>query len=318
MNYQKIDKVLHTSDTFTNTRKGNNLCPGKVIPQDIVDSLEGGLSIEAMLALENQGFSILTYKTQITVHGVWNYTGSGVVYKNLIQNGNKSLGVKYNAIDIGKKRAIAHSLRSFDNIWRTQMDSNGFHVFTSCKDMKDAEEIYFNFGKPAMEFCHGNIAVGQPLKMWGLPTWYIIIDLSYIMECDVDQFIQTLTGLTADQIVEAQAVQAEAERVKDEESKAYWAQRAEEENAKKRIKQAEKEAWIQQIASAMPEGYRLATVDDLKKRGTVIKSYGGQEFTVKKVAHAQKQSTMSVSNSYRDVKCMWSKFDNNRMYITLK
>lgn len=109
------------------------------VSEEVINEIENtGVSIEK---LESFGLPVYKYKTQITIHGdfdgiVRTRVGIGG-YKNLIINQNKTLGVKYNAIDASKKKLIAESLKHFsykggekyeNRRFRVDYDSTGFRI----------------------------------------------------------------------------------------------------------------------------------------------------------------------------------------------
>lgn len=126
---------LFSDEVNFDTRKGLNRSD-KVVPKEVIEEIENkGMSLER---LESLGLPIYKYQTQITVHGVFDSLGTSRVglghYKNLMLNQNKTLGIKYNAIDSDKKKIIAKALR-FDNIltksegeksFYSSVDSKGF------------------------------------------------------------------------------------------------------------------------------------------------------------------------------------------------
>ena len=81
------------------------------IPSDVIDMIEkNGVTSEMILDL---GVPVYHYRTQITLHGVFDkdistYLGG---YKSLICNKNMSLGIKYNAVDFDKKNRIYKHLK---------------------------------------------------------------------------------------------------------------------------------------------------------------------------------------------------------------
>lgn len=94
------------------TRKSNNLAPDVVIPANFVQKIENGITIEELESMSINGLPILTYKTQITIHGIFPELDLKVGnYKSVFTNGNGSLGVKYSAIDHNKKSRIMNALK---------------------------------------------------------------------------------------------------------------------------------------------------------------------------------------------------------------
>jgi hypothetical protein len=80
--------------------------------QTILDKIEAGVTIEDLDLMVKSGLPILKYHTQITIHGIFDELTVNYIfgYKNIFQNKNKSIGVKYNAIDEQKRQNIAPRL----------------------------------------------------------------------------------------------------------------------------------------------------------------------------------------------------------------
>jgi len=101
------DIELDTTDY--DSKHINNLAPGKNIPESIIENLnKNGMTVENIEKLQDSGFPVCKYKTQITVHGNCpelksNYVG---YYSCLVKNQNNSLGIKWNGIDTEKKERI--------------------------------------------------------------------------------------------------------------------------------------------------------------------------------------------------------------------
>jgi|GEM_PF-1410167 hypothetical protein len=99
----------------------------KVIPEKYLAIIESeGATLEL---LEELKVPVFKYRTQITIHGLFpelknNYLGG---YKNLFQNKNLSIGVKYNAVDYEKKKLIYKILRH--NGWTIARTSTDFYAF---------------------------------------------------------------------------------------------------------------------------------------------------------------------------------------------
>ena len=122
-NYQEIigelqhrdmtKNVLHEDIGFDKKHKKN--ADQRLISQDILDNInENGITIEQIDKLD---FPIFKYKTQITIHGIFDgdiNPRAGSYFHAFTLNKNKSLGVKYVAIDGKKKQKIAQILRDYD------------------------------------------------------------------------------------------------------------------------------------------------------------------------------------------------------------
>ncbi len=135
----KTIETFFTSGNFDNkniTNKSNI-----VITQSNIDLLESdGATFEL---LETLGVPVFKYRTQITIHGLFpqlknNYIGG---YKNLFQNKNLSIGVKYNAIDRIKKERIFKTVRAFlGSEWGVVNNSTEYSLYKSSKCFSSKEE----------------------------------------------------------------------------------------------------------------------------------------------------------------------------------
>ena len=99
-----ITESLFERSVGLDTPKKINRSTAKV-DKSVLDAIEGGITSEVLNELT---VPIFKYKTQITIHGEFddlsnNYIGG---YKMVFQNQNKSIGVKWNAIDFDKKHLI--------------------------------------------------------------------------------------------------------------------------------------------------------------------------------------------------------------------
>ena len=86
----------------------------KPVPTSLIDSVEKGVTIEALEdAVKHLKLPVFKYRTQITIHGIFPELSTNIVngYAHIIRNQNKSVGVRYGAIDAAKKLQIARSIR---------------------------------------------------------------------------------------------------------------------------------------------------------------------------------------------------------------
>lgn len=127
MEHEIIEK-LKKSESGIDTKHILNVS-NQVVSQDIIDQIEsGGITTEL---LESYPHQIFYYKTQITLHGIFNINQQLRIggYKNIIQNKNQSLGIKYSAIDILKKKRIIEILRLEKSSWQFELNSQEFYLF---------------------------------------------------------------------------------------------------------------------------------------------------------------------------------------------
>lgn len=129
------DIELDTTDY--DSKHINNLAPGKNIPESIIENLnKNGMTVENIEKLQDSGFPVCKYKTQITVHGNCpelksNYVG---YYSCLVKNQNNSLGIKWNGIDTEKKERIIKLALDVRSIFK-----NKEHIIT-----KNGDGYYIN------------------------------------------------------------------------------------------------------------------------------------------------------------------------------
>lgn len=110
MNLKDINIIFESDKKdFDNKHKLNVSL--KKVPESIINQINDGITSETLFDLQRQ-YPIFVYKTQVTIHGIFENSIDSYQYgyKNLIVNKNKSLGIKYNAIDECKRQKIKESL----------------------------------------------------------------------------------------------------------------------------------------------------------------------------------------------------------------
>ena len=117
-----------------------NTC-NKKVPQEYLDQIENGCSIEQLEKMMAQKFDVFKYKTQITIHGLFSELSTRRIggYVNLTQNKNKSIGVRYTAIDYKKKTRLYNLLAAADG-WSIEENSTTFSIYK----MEKLPNIYRN------------------------------------------------------------------------------------------------------------------------------------------------------------------------------
>jgi hypothetical protein len=107
----------------------------KNVPSEFIDSIENGNVSSYDIKQIEKLFPVFTYKSCITIHGnipdiKRTYIGG---YKNIIQNANGSLEIRWSAIDYKAKTEIRNYFR-FSEIWRTSENStNGIYFEKTLK-----------------------------------------------------------------------------------------------------------------------------------------------------------------------------------------
>lgn len=126
----KVAELLNEQESNFDSKHKINVAPYKV-NSDFINEIESnGITSEM---LESFDYPIFKYKTQITLHGIFQtnngsfYTGG---YKNIIVNKNKSIGIRYSAIDIEKKRLIGRILRLENSKFNFEINSTETIIYT--------------------------------------------------------------------------------------------------------------------------------------------------------------------------------------------
>ena len=108
-----ITDLFEGSSKEFDTRKVLNRAEKYSFDEGFMENLkEEGLTLEMIEAIPNK-VPIFKYLTQITIHGVFPETQVERIhgYKNCIRNQNGTLGIKYNAIDVKKKKELNEKLK---------------------------------------------------------------------------------------------------------------------------------------------------------------------------------------------------------------
>lgn len=117
-----------------------------------------GVTIEELEALP---VPVFAYSTQVTIHGtVAGELGDGRAagYKAIVRNGNGSTGVRYVAVDCGKKEALlaACDIANADGsrrAWHIQKDSQGYRAVKSFRDREEAARFPRGWRLPRFLWC---------------------------------------------------------------------------------------------------------------------------------------------------------------------
>lgn len=238
----------------------NNLSTKKV-PQKLLDAVENGCSYETLLELA-KGYPICRYQTQITVHGIFNdlETRRVGVYVNLCKNKNKSLGIRWSAIDYNKKNELFTTIRTVDRAWHIVKNSQQFYLvqMVFAKDKDDYARTLADFKRKAASIdtslFTGSVSAYGMLDVFGR----VYVVLKVIVNCfpiqNMQKITENITGKDAAFISSALATEKE-ERMKREkehekEMQAYERQLAE----KKRIYNQQLAVWKAQ--NPIPESFR--------------------------------------------------------------
>lgn len=165
-----------------------------------LDIIEKGVTYEELQSLK---VPVCFYNTQITIHGKHKHEFRIGGYKNIFINKNKSLGVRYSAVDYDKKRRIKQYVDSFN----CQFTSTIYKLFKvkeiNEKNIEDVRseflEIVERINK--VEFI-GNYQIYIGKTPWGSVYMVLEIILNAIKEENVKPFIETLEQKDLETIIE--------------------------------------------------------------------------------------------------------------------
>lgn len=239
MEYKKIEDVLENKTQNYDSKHILNLAPDKKIPDWVFDRLRSeGLTIEKIDELQNSGFPVCHYETQITIHGVcdslpFRRTTNG--YVTLCKNKNNSLGVRWIAVDEEKRNRIFSFLRHYG--WSHQHNSSCDYYWKvlslteeSVKMLKEEEKRIDKtsfFGRTSL----------YTASLFGMR--YIILEchVSGIYEKNIKRFVESMTGDAFDVVYK---------RNQDyiTEKKAEWERKEKEAKDRDEANRLKREEWI--------------------------------------------------------------------------
>lgn len=251
----KIDELLFETTGKVDSKHILNTSPHTAVPAAVLREIEEkGVTIERLREIEKTGINIYRYNTQITIHGIFpelEKTHFGG-YKRLFQNKNASIGVKWEAVDYDKKYRIYDILKVVGG-FAINNNSYGYYVYKQKRIVNGLESVQADI-EAYKAICEKLKAI--PYYGWAkygihkIPMFgdflMFHINVNAIEEKHVNDFIQAVTGMTAEE------AQAEKERKERE----YEAQRAERERQYEQQRQeneANKQAFIEQ---GLPEGFK--------------------------------------------------------------
>jgi len=233
---------IYNETTDCDTKKILNRSD-KVVSKELLDSVENGVTSET---LNDCGLPVFKYNTQITIHGQFptvtkNYIGG---YKNVFQNQNGSVGVKYQAIDYAKKVRIYNAL-AFKLKFRTEHNSTVFSSYYykqfTHENYKEVELIRQNirniFEKVTLPYIQKSIYVA---KVPYLGTFLVCeFKVNAIYEKDMPELFNALFGQTETEInVEYAAYKKELDEKRALDNAKYEKEREERQRASSELRAA--------------------------------------------------------------------------------
>jgi len=149
------------------------------IPNETLRKIEEGVTLEDLDAMVADGIPIRKYHTQITIHGLFDDLQNNYIYgyKNVFQNKNRSIGVKYNAIDEEKRKRIANRLKWIDLRYKRASTETKYQMMIRVDET--------NFEKVKREMLALKDSIDTSLFFGSVSVWkaeymgmyYLILDL---------------------------------------------------------------------------------------------------------------------------------------------
>jgi hypothetical protein len=183
------------------------------------------ISKETLELIEREGVTLETLnKTQITIHGLFPELGNNYIgrYKNLFQNKNLSIGVKWAAVDYYKKKHIYKTVSAYMG-WTVVENCTNFYIVKTSKHFNNKSE-YLELLPMAKEYLatidkslfFGNCGVSLCPLLYGGYVLETYINIGGILQTNVDAVIENICGVNMENIT----AKIEADKAATEK---YWA-----------------------------------------------------------------------------------------------
>lgn len=277
----KIEKIFGAeSDNYASKHKLNTC--NKAVSQEMLNKIEAGCSLEALEEIA-QGFDIFKYRTQITVHGLFPELSTNCIgrYVNIVQNKNKSVGIKYTAIDHAKKMKL----------YRLICDCTDYRILENSTEFKihhwevldtSSEEAFKAPIKKAVDeikkidrsLFFGSV---QVYVSRGLFRTYLVkeINIKCFYEKNSKQIAEQVCGMNYDEILSKHQQKVEEERQRDLEwEKRCEANRIEAEQKEKLLKSRLEEF---KRTTPPPQGFLIAENRTLQAGDIVARPLIGKD-----------------------------------------
>ena len=254
-----------------------NTC-NKKVPQDYLDKIEDGCSLEQLEEMVRNKFDVFKYGTQITIHGIFPELSVRRIggYVNIVQNKNKSIGVRYTAIDRYKKERLFNLLRDVAG-WRIEDRSNSFLVYKMKalpdnreEALKIVDEFKQEADKINKDLFIGNVSC-YTFEFYG--QFYICLEVNIccFYQKNFASLFENLSGMSLREGRNAQREKAEREKAERAQRELKWKKEAEEREKERQQAKAKAQEIISKFISETPppsiytkrENYELKAGDKI-------------------------------------------------------
>ncbi len=275
-NIKDKEKLFEDNSVF-DKKNILNRAPNSIVSPKVLEEIESGITIEQ---LNKTNLPVFRYLTQITIHGKFDELHNQRIggYKNLFQNKNKSIGVKWNAIDFYKRQKIGKALRYKDIVYTYNSSGHSYSMMVSVTEetfkekLAEIKKVYDSIDT-SLFFGKKRLYSGS---IWGIVYLIIDFNINAIYEKNISAFLKKL-GITKTFLKEKKQEEAKARAEKERKMKAEKKARIKKrENVlKKKKKVIDKIISIGKVQPYLEEGryikYGLNYSD--KFRITIIEMY---------------------------------------------
>lgn len=267
-----IEKVFDADSEYA-SKHILNTC-NKSVSQELLDKIEAGCSLETLEDVA-KGFNIFKYRTQITVHGLFPALSTRCIgrYVNIVQNKNKSVGIRYNAIDHDKKMRL-YNLICDCTEYRITENSTTFHISQWIKLDTSSEESF----KAPIQKAVDEINMIDRKLFYGSVHVYVVreifrvyvvkeINIKCFYERNFKSIVEQVCGISYDEAIEIHNKKVEEERQR----RIEWERRYKEEAEKgKREREMMKEKLEEFKRSTPPPSEFIITPNYILQAGDMI------------------------------------------------
>jgi len=231
-----LETLMDKESAYDSKNKLNRFM--EEIPESKLQQIETGVTSEDLDEMIKSGIPIFKYKGQITIHGLFPELTNGRVwgYQNIFQNQNKSIGVKYNAIDEDKRRRINERLSYIGFHYHRTSSKLMYEYYIRIESQQDIENMKSLYAKVKQDLFIGNSYL-YGFSIYGIKYISIEIWMNMIYEKNIEEFLNSL-GATTEYCQKIQAKRDEKYRLSQIQRDAEY---LEEKEREKKVKESRKD-----------------------------------------------------------------------------
>lgn len=258
----KAGESLFSCDCGYTDKKHKLNLARRSVPESILREVENGCTIETLERIAAD-FPICKYKTQITIHGKFpplliDRIGG---YKNLVRNKNKSVGVRWSAID-HEKRARLFRIAHICADWGIVENSTAFFL-EKYEVVRSQEELDATLQKYRAEAERINAAQSLfkggcdilKASYWGRVYIILRLTINSFYERDFDALSRAICGMDQETIWHTVKAHEEKRRAENEEWERKMEERRIEWERKRKAEAERKAAYMANLQLPFPAEY---------------------------------------------------------------